>query len=401
MIEQKIVSKRYYPELDGLRAIAILLVMWWHSSLLAHKIIPAQDKLSMAYMNVSHMGASGVCLFFVLSGFLITGILIDIEGRKDLFKYFFIRRILRIFPLYYMSLIIFSILCYFYIPEFDVWERIWVYVIYLQNLDYFFSDSLPFKYLKWSYFDHFWSLAVEEQFYIFWPTCFILMYRRLSFNKCLALMLVLFILSLSIRYIMTLGDVWQYAYTMTISRLDALIAGAILAYIMKKRCDLMPVLKKAANIAIPALPMITLFVGAILTGGELKFLMYTRYVILLEVICCFFIIVHVINRQKNINMFQRILCSRAMKNIAQVSYGMYVFHMPIFFILQYYLTVYTLWGYWPCHIVLYFGGGISTFILAWLSYNYFEKPILNLRNKYAPSHDVVNTVENQVERNGR
>src|SRR5215510_2780284 len=143
------------PGLDGLRAIAFLLVFAFHSE----------------YLQI---GWIGVQFFFVLSGFLITGILLDMKKSlppRDYFFKFYGRRFLRIFPLYYFYLLVMAgILLWLISVHYRInylkifFEQVRYAVLYVY--DFFFSTI----WFKQSYFlNHFWSLSVEEQFYIFWP----------------------------------------------------------------------------------------------------------------------------------------------------------------------------------------------------------------------------------------
>ena len=137
---------RYIPELDGLRALAIVGV------LLFHLHVPGAE-----------FGWAGVQLFFVLSGFLITGILLNSKARSDYFSRFYVRRTLRIFPIYFLLLGL--VLVYALLRRLPYSGFPW-YAFYFQN--YYIgwtSNHTQFPGL----FAHTWSLAVEEQFYLLWP----------------------------------------------------------------------------------------------------------------------------------------------------------------------------------------------------------------------------------------
>ena len=152
------------PALDGLRGVAIALVLFWHFILCS---IPCTGGTAFGYFNkLFRHSYSGVDLFFVLSGFLITQILLRDVGSKDWLKRFWIRRAFRILPLYFLFLLaamIFSLMGnpaqggYFTTPN-----PIWPYLLMLQNIEMARQRSLG----TWGVT---WSLAVEEQFYLFYP----------------------------------------------------------------------------------------------------------------------------------------------------------------------------------------------------------------------------------------
>jgi len=154
----QVAQDRWCPQLDGLRAIAVTFV------LIHHWISPRLG-----------FGIIGVQLFFVLSGFLITGILLrerrGVEsGRQSIgfsVRQFYARRFLRIFPLYYACLALFVVLDRFEIRKSLVW-----FACYLSNVFFFLKGEFGGP------FSHFWSLAVEEQFYLFWPWIVLLAPRK-------------------------------------------------------------------------------------------------------------------------------------------------------------------------------------------------------------------------------
>ncbi len=205
--------------LDGLRGIAIVMV-------LAHNFATVSLPGSLAGRVVElalDIGWIGVQLFFVLSGFLITRILLQTQDSPNYYRAFFGRRVLRIFPLYYGALFV----AFVAIPFFgggsaalahDREHQVWLW-LYLSN----WAHAINFES---QLFPHFWSLAIEEQFYLLWP---ILLYKR-SARAVLMLCAGVAVLSLGLR----IGMLQQGAdvgsvYTYTVCRMDALALGAAVA----------------------------------------------------------------------------------------------------------------------------------------------------------------------------
>lgn len=154
-------SRHHLQELDGLRGFAILLVLCSHLvSLPPGGRSPFVDRLVGMILG---LGWVGVDLFFVLSGFLITGILVQSRGGPHYFRNFYARRSLRIFPLYYLFLAIATFISPLLLSPESILtlpkEHAWVYWLYLSNFGGKPSEA----------FAHTWSLAVEEQFYLVWP----------------------------------------------------------------------------------------------------------------------------------------------------------------------------------------------------------------------------------------
>src|ERR1035437_5812327 len=161
--------------LDGIRGVAIILVMLHHFE---HLIPPCNIAIRFMKLMLSY-GWVGVDLFFALSGFLITGILLDTRKANNYFSAFYARRVLRIFPLYYSVLIVI-------LGAAAVWSH------RPHVLPLVADQKLSFLYLtnwlvlwkgEWgpNIVGHFWSLAVEEQFYLIWPLCvWLLISQRLA-----------------------------------------------------------------------------------------------------------------------------------------------------------------------------------------------------------------------------
>jgi peptidoglycan/LPS O-acetylase OafA/YrhL len=223
------------PSLDGVRGIAILLVLLFHSLLINEDAMPARPIYAIAAS-----GWSGVNLFFVLSGYLITGILLDAPHTRRGLGNFYARRALRILPLYYATLLVF-----FYALPRDAYpslawhdERQLLYFAYVQNWAIAARGAWP----ETPNLNHLWSLNIEEQFYLVWPLAvFALGRRRLLWlcgalvAGCLALRTALF----------AGGTAWVAIYVMTITRLDDLAVGGAIACLARGPRGLAPIVPAA------------------------------------------------------------------------------------------------------------------------------------------------------------
>src|ERR1700760_1369307 len=174
---------KYMPALDGLRAFAVLAVLLVHFPWMPTPRLALLERLHL--WPILRYGWVGVDLFFVISGFLITGILLDSKHTASYFRNFFARRALRIWPLYYAVLVFVFILCTFLRPHgtgAEILKWGWpYYILYLQN--FVFSDNgVPLLGVTW-------SLAVEEQFYITWPFIVLLCIRKRLLTITVALFL--------------------------------------------------------------------------------------------------------------------------------------------------------------------------------------------------------------------
>jgi peptidoglycan/LPS O-acetylase OafA/YrhL len=177
------------PALDGIRGVAVLWVVLFHATnTMGHTFAPIK-----AVLAVTQAGWFGVEIFFALSGFLITGILIDSKHRRDYFQSFYWRRTLRIFPIYFGVLILLLI-----IPwatkalQTEGWWRFvdlqpWFW-LYGTNSLRELHPGQPIMEFDWFELTHLWSLAVEEHFYLVWPLLVYLLTRRQLWATALALM---------------------------------------------------------------------------------------------------------------------------------------------------------------------------------------------------------------------
>lgn len=206
-------NSTYYHiiHLDGIRGLSVILVIFHHF---------------FEFIKFSEFCYIGVDSFFVLSGFLITGILLRNNGSQFYFRNFYIKRMLRIFPLYYLTLILFFILYpmlnlnWIYKYDYLCNNQLWFWTFF-QNWLIIYDGWLPNRILG-----HFWSLAIEEQYYFVWP---FLVYF-LSKNKLVFLCVILFFLSPILRH---LNTELPYVYVCTFTRLEGLVLGSLIAILFE------------------------------------------------------------------------------------------------------------------------------------------------------------------------
>lgn len=205
------------PQLDAVRGVAVLLVLLHNTDVYR----------SWRLGFISDNGWMGVDLFFVLSGLLITGILLDTKQSKAYFKNFYARRCLRIWPLYYSALLFMFVIVPILRPaEVSVifgarsspW---WAYPFYLQNF------LIPIPTMATGLLGVTWSLAIEEQFYLVWP----LVVRFCTESQLRRIAIAVICLSPALRYYLSLHQV--NIYSNTFCRLDGLMAGALLAMVIR------------------------------------------------------------------------------------------------------------------------------------------------------------------------
>ncbi|MCH8026473.1 MAG: acyltransferase [Chloroflexi bacterium] len=237
--------------LDGVRGIAIAMVMVYHFNFLYHLHFTAADAslplLDELVSKTLGAGWAGVDLFFVLSGFLITGILYDAKGpARRFFGSFYARRVLRIFPAYYgflgLMLIALPLLNEFDAPRAIVSALPW-YGGYLTNIERAINPSIRPDLF---FVGHIWSLAIEEQFYLVWPAFVFLFSRRTLLWVCAAGVVCALVLRVSF----AVADMPQpFSYTLTPSRMDTLAIGAFIALAARSAGGLSTLRSYAPSIA--------------------------------------------------------------------------------------------------------------------------------------------------------
>src|SRR4051794_10306507 len=226
----------HIPALDGIRGIAVLLVLFCHAT---QRPFPGETAslvfsggIDKMIISLARFCWTGVDLFFVLSGFLITGILFDAKGKDHFFRNFYARRTVRIFPLYYVSLVLFLVV----IPLLPAavskgfgtiyTSKIW-YPLYLTNYSQSISEQAG---RTVDYVLHVsWSLSIEEQFYLCWPLVVFLCTRKTLLKICVGM----FFGSMLLRVGLLMADKGHWAMGFTPCRVDGLAVGAAIALVAR------------------------------------------------------------------------------------------------------------------------------------------------------------------------
>lgn len=384
--DTKIVVGSRYKEVDGLRAFAAFIVMWSHAAEMA-SAISTQTALADYYTNFARLGSSGVTLFFIISGFLITGILIDTRNKPHKFKNFYISRTLRILPLYYLGILFIFILMQFFARTTQDYDLTMVYIYHIL----FISNWIPFfdptnfatAYADLAWFAHLWSIAVEQQFYLFWPAIFIYLYKRGSQRQMLLFTTGLIIFATLLRIYMTYSWYWLPAYIGTLTRMDSLFMGAALALFMSGSPGALEKINASARVMVPFFAAMLLLVF-LATAGKSTFLISMPVLIVpLTAILYFFLISAMIMPGRN-NRLRKILKTKFMQKAGEVSYGLYIFSTPVQIAIGNIMIEMGSKNYWFNHITMILISFVITYILSSLSYKYMEKPMMSLRKTLSP-----------------
>jgi peptidoglycan/LPS O-acetylase OafA/YrhL len=336
-------EREHIPALDGLRGLAILFVLLLHL-------------FNYGFLhNWFSWGWMGVDLFFVLSGFLITSILIDTKHKKGFIKSFLLRRALRTLPLYYGVLIIFA----FIAPHFGPTAWFSKYQIF------FWTHTSNFLFFNKGFFrplGHFWSLALEEQFYLVWP--FIVLVANCK--QLIGIAIVFVMVSIGLR--MTIDNP-IVTYGLPLAHVDGLSIGAIIAILYRLNRE---ALFRYSKLALGVCCL--LFLGCLFFNRSLEY--DHRAPLMITIVSLFFGAILITSLRSP--MVKNILTNKVLLFFGKYSYGMYVFN-SIFFHFSNWAGAERLTG--NQRLIVCSGLFLVIIVTSVLSYRLFEDRFLRMKKR--------------------
>jgi peptidoglycan/LPS O-acetylase OafA/YrhL len=331
------VGVAYIPALDGLRGVAVLLVLFFHGQLPGFKY-----------------GYIGVDIFFVLSGYLITTLLIAEYKHSGTISFakFYHRRVCRLFPALLMSLSIFVAYAAVILPNFSTHL-----VDAADALTYVYNWTRAFALARSAQIGHTWSLGIEEQFYLAWPALCAFLLARFSGRAPLAVACVLVATTAMWRLHLAVDGAAEWRlYNGFDTRCDALFVGCALAFT--------PAVGRAWPIGAAALLLFMLF-GLQWNSRPMFMGGYTALAIAAAPV--------IAGASESSRFISKFLALKPLVAVGRISYGLYIFHLPIYGAMQDFQA-----GIFPLYLNTV--ALSATFAIATFSYLYVERPILDRRN---------------------
>lgn len=368
----------YYPSLDGLRFMAFFIVFLHHSLL---NIQSNNIFLNYFLVIFQKNGWVGVDLFFVLSGFLITSLLLKEKQNNGSYSIrdFWIRRSLRIWPLYFLGLVmgffIFPFLFTFFfkfqyqnlIFEQQINSQLPLYVLFLGNW-----AVVNWGYSAFANISHLWTISVEEQFYFLWPL--ILLFIN-NFRKTLLVGVIILSISLLTRFYLALSGISHPGiYTNTLARMDTLTLGAILALI----CTYHPTFLKYTSRFVKPLYLIliliifSVFLYRVYLFDPKQIMQVTFGFLLVGLFMTYFVISALIPFPG----LNQILTIKQFVWLGKISFGLYVWHIAAINITHEILKN------MPIKLLHIFISFLITIIFAYTSYYLLERRFLKLKQSF-------------------
>lgn len=345
----------YRPDIDGLRAIAVLTVIAFHFN---SQWLPG--------------GFIGVDIFFVISGYIITRIIYtQMQQQAFSFGHFYIKRIKRILPLFYLVSIVTLLVAWLILTPDDLvrladsvrYASVFIANIYFEKNSGYFApaaETLPLL--------HMWSLSIEEQFYFVWPLLLFLSVKYLTpqYRKPFFLLSLLILVGISEH---AARGAEASAYYLIQNRGSELLVGALLSMFVHD--------KKEVSLTNQSAWALIGLLGA-LTLVALFFLLDERVVFpgLNAALVSIATAAVILNGELRKGLLYRLLSSRVLALIGRLSFSLYLWHWPVLVLYKYYFNGISAMGYIICAML--------TFLLAYCSWQYFEKPLRywNIRKKW-------------------
>jgi peptidoglycan/LPS O-acetylase OafA/YrhL len=379
-LRQPQLLQRYFPGLNGLRAIAFLIVFVHHYS------------AGVFDSWVTDWGWAGVDLFFVLSGFLITGILYDSLGSPRYFRNFYIRRSLRIFPLFFGFWILLLVLT----PILHVqWN--WYIASMAGYIGNFFMAGARMglhaapgvinitlrRQPAWLMAGHLWSLCVEEQFYLVWPAViYLVRSRKALLWICLSLMLTVPFLRALYIHLSPEGFAAGALNFNSFSHLDTLLFGSAIALWLRSQSISPSLVRRVATVATIGAPLLLIACWcsdhAHYSSPQASPMVATLGYTLIAIASSGILLMAIDPALP----FARLLSWKPLAEFGAITYGLYFYHYIPSPLISGRVKMLA-----PHHLAFFvpLGAFIFSVAAAWLSFHYYEQPFIALKNRFAPS----------------
>ncbi|HEY9047668.1 MAG TPA: acyltransferase [Ohtaekwangia sp.] len=352
----------YFSGLNGLRAISAIAVVVSHTTLSLKEF-----NLDPFLFGVSQEGKPqglslagyGVSIFFVLSGFLITFLLQTEKDIQDInIKNFYTRRILRIWPLYYLYIGLYIVTMLIYGICID-WQTLLYYILPAANIPFITGGSTV------GLLSHYWSLGVEEQFYLFWPW----LNKKATMLLSLAITLIIILISAkTVLHLFYPNSIWEVSIHIT--RFHCMLIGAAGALLYKNKNTLF--LALVNNKLTQSVCWVIIFLVAINKYHIASFI--DNEIISVVALCLIIGQIEIKNRMVNLEV-------GLLDFLGRISFGIYVLHPLLIFFISKLLPDMTI--YLPLrYIIVYLLILTTTIFFSYLSYRYFEKYFLNFKTRF-------------------
>jgi len=365
-------------ELNGLRGFAILIVLVYH---FVNISVQLNGPIINAVNNFFLMGWVGVDIFFALSGFLITSILLKTKSSETYFKSFYIKRLLRIFPLYYLYL---AFMFFFFLPHFaphlnpaeqlniKTTENSQLYFwLYLSNIKQFFQNIF-----FGSALGHLWSLSIEEQFYLIWP----LIIYYCDYNQLKRILLAVFVGSIILRAFFYYHNVPGLSiYSFTFTRLDALGYGAYISVSLQKPIRIKPEsVKLILKVLLILTALLFIFFGPWPNSTPVMLIIGFSLIGLTN---AFLILTLQSHQPSKIKLFFN---NNLLKFLGKYSYALYLFNPLVRQIcFKFFLSPFMVWGsYFVWYFLFIMLCLLISIVVSIISWHAYEKWFMKIKSRY-------------------